>query len=80
MRHNMHAACCCTHWGGTRWEGTHICFEMVRICASFLTARPTPPARPARAPAQHHLVQQVALAYWSLHYTKRILETFLVHT
>ncbi len=24
-------------------------------------------------------MQQIALAYWSFHYTKRILETFLVH-
>lgn len=30
-------------------------------------------------PPRHHLVQQVALAYWSFHYAKRILETFLVH-
>ncbi|KAL6762799.1 3-oxo-5-alpha-steroid 4-dehydrogenase-domain-containing protein [Haematococcus lacustris] len=32
-----------------------------------------------RPPAERPLVQTLALAYWSLHYTKRIAETFLVH-
>ncbi|GIL45180.1 hypothetical protein Vafri_2504 [Volvox africanus] len=31
------------------------------------------------APKQHHLVQKLAVAYWSFHYAKRILETFTVH-
>lgn len=30
-------------------------------------------------PPKRYPVQLVALAYWSFHYTKRILETFLVH-
>eukprot|EP00199_Chlamydomonas_sp_CCMP681_P007022 CAMPEP_0119107156 /NCGR_PEP_ID=MMETSP1180-20130426/8574_1 /TAXON_ID=3052 ORGANISM="Chlamydomonas cf sp, Strain CCMP681" /NCGR_SAMPLE_ID=MMETSP1180 /ASSEMBLY_ACC=CAM_ASM_000741 /LENGTH=300 /DNA_ID=CAMNT_0007092605 /DNA_START=91 /DNA_END=990 /DNA_ORIENTATION=- len=30
-------------------------------------------------PAQRPLVQTLALAYWSFHYSKRIFETFLVH-
>ena len=31
-----------------------------------------------RAP-EKSAVQRLALAYWSFHYAKRILETFLVH-
>ncbi len=32
-----------------------------------------------RAPPTRYPVQQLAVAYWSFHYAKRILETFFVH-
>ena len=35
-------------------------------------------AAPCSAP-EKSVVQRLALAYWSFHYVKRILETFLVH-
>lgn len=34
---------------------------------------------PSRKPVEKTLIQKLALAYWSFHYTKRILETFFVH-
>lgn len=32
-----------------------------------------------RGPIPHHPIQTLALAFWSFHYTKRIMETFFVH-
>ncbi|KAG1674397.1 hypothetical protein FOA52_012924 [Chlamydomonas sp. UWO 241] len=32
-----------------------------------------------KEPVEHSLVQLAAVAYWSFHYTKRIVETFTVH-
>jgi very-long-chain enoyl-CoA reductase len=34
---------------------------------------------PGMVKSEHQLVQKIALAYWSFHYIKRILETFTVH-
>ena len=69
--------------------------EMPRLsnsaCASSLGESPpaTPPhplpfpcspyLRAASSPGERPLAQTIALAYWSFHYIKRILETFLVH-
>ncbi len=47
---------------------------------ALTTPRLTPAVRCApRVPEPRPLVQTLALGYWSLHYAKRILETFFVH-
>lgn len=65
---NMHAECGGTN-AGVACTHKHADVAVSWCCLLFLPRRPV-----AHAP-----VQQLALAYWSFHYTKRIVETFTIH-
>ena len=84
-----HVASCFRGEHGTVWFGS--CFNRLTGTAPglpslTLLAAPwpsllcvcRPPTCPRRAP-EKSLVQSLALAYWSFHYVKRLLETFFVH-
>jgi very-long-chain enoyl-CoA reductase len=66
----------------------HICYPTYSCACSWsqVLCRPCMHGLASRICAAHnrhippkHPVQTMAVVYWSFHYTKRILETFLVH-